>query len=58
MKGVHEHLVLRGYKCEDLFDTGGICQGTSCCWPRMAHQLEGGWCRSSAVQCAAVIKVA
>lgn len=25
MKGVHEHLLLRGYKRQDLFDTGGIC---------------------------------
>ena len=26
MNAVHKHLVLRGYKCEDLFDTGRICQ--------------------------------
>lgn len=26
MNAVHKRLALRGYKCEDLFDTGRICQ--------------------------------
>lgn len=44
MDAVHKHLVLRGYKCEDLFDTGRICQSkpsaalhTYCA----AYQLQG-----------------
>ena len=37
MNAVHKHLVLRGYKCEDLFDTGRICQGK----PPAAHILYG-----------------
>lgn len=44
MNAVHKHLVLRGYKCEDLLDTGRICQSKPPAAERTystVQQLEG-----------------
>lgn len=47
MNAVHKHLVLRGYKCEDLFDTGRICQQTSSRLTRVPRSIPtGGLCET------------